>query len=59
MYVCTCCPNNDMTKNMAILSGKLNFRSINFLNEKKKLSVTNLVFSKRILGALNGLEFQN
>ena len=47
MYVCTCCPNNDMTKHMAILSGKLNFRSINFLNEKEKAFCDQFSFFKK------------
>ena len=48
-----------MKKRNATLSGKLNFINIHFLNEKKKLFVTSIVFLKRILGALNGLEIQN
>ena len=51
-------PKDDMTKPKAMLSGKLNFTNINFLNKKIKLSVNTTIFL-RFLGPLNGLEFQN
>ena len=42
------------TEHKSILSGKLNFTNIHFLNERKR-SANTTVISKGFLGALNGL----
>ena len=43
MELCICCPNNEMTKHKAILSGKLNFRGAHYSNGKKLPANTSIL----------------